>query len=215
MAKDLWLIRHGESAANVGILSPYSSETSLTEKGHRQAQQVADNFTSTPDLIVQSPFLRAQQTAKPTIERFPKVNCEEWPVQEFTYLSTKKRSGMTSLERNFRVYWYWKRPDANYVDGEGAESFVGLFARVKDMWDEWQRRDEELVVVFCHSMFIYAFDLSLRLNFSVPGRRTMKIFREISSGIAVPNGGILKCRMDDSGDVWVGSKKGPILTEAN
>ena len=208
MAKDLWLIRHGESAANAGILSPYSSETSLTEKGHRQAQQVADDLTSTPDLIVQSPFLRAQQTANPTIERFPNVKCEEWPVQEFTYLSTKKRSGMTSLERNLRVYWYWKRPNANYVDGEGAESFVELFSRVKDMWSEWQRRDEERVVVFCHSMFIYAFDLSLRLNFSVPGPRTMGIFRGISSGIAVPNGGILKCRMDDSGDVWVSNSMG-------
>ena len=81
--------------------------------------------------------------------------------------------------------------------------FVELFHRVKGMWDEWQRREEEHVVVFCHSMFIYAFDLSLRLNFSVPGPRTMGIFRGISSGIAVPNGGILKCRIDDSGEVWV------------
>ncbi len=110
---------------------------------------------------------------------------------------------MSRFERNLRVWWYWKNRNANYVDGEGAESFVEMFVRVKDMWEKWQSGEEEHVAVFCHSMFIYAFDLSVRLNFSVPGPRTMKIFRTISSGIAVPNGGILKCRIEDNGEVWV------------
>jgi hypothetical protein len=59
------------------------------------------------------------------------------------------------------------------------------------------------VVVFCHSMFIYAFDLSLRLDFKAPGPRTVGIFREISSGRVAPNGEVLKCRMGDGGEVWV------------
>jgi probable phosphoglycerate mutase len=202
MAKELWLIRHGESTANAGLAHPDGVETPLTEKGRRQAQQVADAFTTAPDLIVSSPFLRAQQTAEATIERFPSVKIEEWPVQEFTYLCLEKRSNMTRFERNLRVYLYWKLRNANYVDGNGAESFVELFARVKSLWDEWQSRDEEHVVVFCHSMFIYAFDLALRLNFKTPGPITMNIFRTISGGIAVPNGGTFKCRVSDDGEVW-------------
>jgi probable phosphoglycerate mutase len=202
MAKELWLIRHGESTANAGLAHPDGVETPLTEKGRRQAQQVADAFTTAPDLIVSSPFLRAQQTAEATIERFPSVKLEEWPVQEFTYLCLEKRSNMTRFERNLRVYLYWKLRNANYVDGNGAESFVELFARVKSLWDEWQSRDEEHVVVFCHSMFIYAFDLALRLNFKTPGPITMNIFRTISGGIAVPNGGTFKCRVSDDGEVW-------------
>jgi hypothetical protein len=51
-------------------------------------------------------------------------------------------------------------------------------------------------------MFINGLDLSLRLGFRRPGPRTMKIFRELSSGVAVPNGGILKLRMDRSGEVF-------------
>ena len=200
--KELWLIRHGESTANAGILSPYSSKTSLTAKGHQQAQQVADHFAVAPDLIVLSPFLRARQTAQPTIERFPHVKCEEWPVQEFTYLSTDQHRRMTALERNLRVFWYWKRRNPHGVDGEGAESFVQLFSRVEGLWTEWQRRDEKQIVVFCHSMFIYGFDLALRLDFKKPGPRTMKIFRELSSGIAVPNGGVFKYRMENNGEVW-------------
>jgi broad specificity phosphatase PhoE len=207
MAKELWLIRHGESTANAGLAHPDGVETPLTEKGRRQAQQVADAFTTAPDLIVSSPFLRAQQTAEATIERFSSVKVEEWPVQEFTYLCLEKRSNMTRFERNLRVYLYWKLRNANYVDGNGAESFVELFARVKSLWDEWQSREEEHVVVFCHSMCIYAFDLALRLNFKTPGPITMNIFRTISSGIAVPNGGTFKCRVSDDGEVWASSAK--------
>jgi broad specificity phosphatase PhoE len=48
----------------------------LTELGWSQAREVAANWTETPSLIVTSPYLRTQQTAAPTIERFPNV-----PVQ--------------------------------------------------------------------------------------------------------------------------------------
>ena len=63
-----------------------------------------------------------------------------------------------------------ENPNANYVDGEGAESFVEMFTRMKDMWDKWQSGEEEHVAVFCHSMFIYVFDLLLRLGFKVQAR---------------------------------------------
>jgi hypothetical protein len=35
---------------------------------------------------VTSPHLRTQQTTAPTIERFPDVPVEVWPIEEFTYL---------------------------------------------------------------------------------------------------------------------------------
>ncbi len=52
MAKELWLIRHGQSTANAGIADADSVETPLTAKGSQQAQSVADAFVDTPDLIV-------------------------------------------------------------------------------------------------------------------------------------------------------------------
>ena len=35
-------------------------------------------------------YLRTQQTAQPTIERFPEVPVAVWPIQEFTYLEPSR-----------------------------------------------------------------------------------------------------------------------------
>lgn len=200
--KELWLIRHGEAASNAGALGAAAHDAPLTEKGHRQARQVADALEGAPDLIVRSPFLRARQTAQPTMDRFPEVRSEDWPVQEFTYIDFGRRPRMTELGRRLRVSGYWRRRDPDSIDGPGAESFAQFFARVQDLWLEFLRRDERRILVFSHSMFIYGLDLSLRLRFREPGRRTMRIFRELSSGVAIPNGGILKLRVDGSGEVF-------------
>lgn len=51
------LIRHGESAANVGEASLDHASIPLTPKGVEQASLVAVSFAQAPDLIVASPFL--------------------------------------------------------------------------------------------------------------------------------------------------------------
>ena len=80
----VFLIRHGESESNAGLPSADPGSAPLTPDGHRQARQVARVLADAPALIVTSPYLRARQTAQPTISRFPGAACEEWPVQEFT-----------------------------------------------------------------------------------------------------------------------------------
>jgi broad specificity phosphatase PhoE len=92
-------IRHGQSTGNVGIPCEDLSLQELTEKGRQQAREVATNWTQTPDLIVTSPYLHAQQTAQPTIERFPSVPVEVWPIQEFAYLEPSRWNGTLSAER--------------------------------------------------------------------------------------------------------------------
>lgn len=68
-------IRHGESTGNFGIPCDDLARITLTKKGLRQARKVAEAWTEPPSLIVTSPYLRTQQTAAPTIERFPSVCC--------------------------------------------------------------------------------------------------------------------------------------------
>ena len=63
--KKIWLIRHGESIANAGEPTQDHAAIPLSEKGLQQAQELALAIPSAPDLIVTSPFLRAQQTAGP------------------------------------------------------------------------------------------------------------------------------------------------------
>lgn len=58
----------------------------LTAKGVEQAQMVANSHTSAPDLIVASPFLRAQ-TALVTTAIYPNAAFETWPVHGLIHLS--------------------------------------------------------------------------------------------------------------------------------
>ena len=88
----VWLIRHGQSESNAGLPSADWRGIPLTELGHQQAERIAEVFADPPKLIVSSPYLRAQQTAQPTIARYPGAACEEWPVQEFSYLADPRRA---------------------------------------------------------------------------------------------------------------------------
>jgi broad specificity phosphatase PhoE len=85
--KEVWLIRHGESEANAGLASSDPALIPLTEKGYQQAVKVSTVISMIPSLIVFSPYLRTQQTAQPTMQLFPQAECQEWNIQEFTFLS--------------------------------------------------------------------------------------------------------------------------------
>ena len=71
----------------------------LTDKGWTQACDVAASWDEEPTLIVTSPFLRTQQTAAPTIERFSDVAVEVWPIEEFTYLQPSRWNDTLAADR--------------------------------------------------------------------------------------------------------------------
>ena len=149
----IWLIRHGESLANTGAATQSHSDIPLTEIGHQQAQQVALILPKQPTLVVTSPFLRTQQTAEPTLRRFPQTPQVCWPIQEFTYLAPATCIGTTAIQRKERVNAYWERNDPDYVDGEGAESFNTLIGRVRDMLKCLQNT-QGFVTVFTHGQIM-------------------------------------------------------------
>jgi len=62
---ELFLVRHGQTIANVHHQLVGSTDIPLDELGERQAQQVAQRFTSIQiDSIVTSPLARARRTAE-------------------------------------------------------------------------------------------------------------------------------------------------------
>ena len=129
------LIRHGQSTGNAGIPCHDLTLLELTELGWRQSREVAASWTEAPDLIVTSPYLRTQQTAAATIERFPEVPVEVWPVQEFTYLQPSRWNGTLSSERMPYIERYWAEADPEFCDGDGAESFSTLMKRAQGALD--------------------------------------------------------------------------------
>jgi probable phosphoglycerate mutase len=150
-------IRHGQSTGNAGIPCEDLALLKLTEQGCQQSRDVAVSWTERPDLIVTSPYLRAQQTAVPTIERFPDAPVEVWPIQEFTYLQPSRWNGTLSSERMPYIERYWTEADPEFCDGEGAESFSTLLKRGEDALQRLASLPTDtLVYVFSHGQFIQA-----------------------------------------------------------
>lgn len=150
-------IRHGQSTGNAGVPCNDLSSIELTELGWSQAQHAARNWEECPALIVTSPYLRTQQTAAPTIERFPNVPVEVWPIEEFTYLQPSRWNGTRSAERMPHLERYWAQADPTYRDGEGAESFGMLLRRAEAALARLAALPSpSLAFVFSHGQFIQA-----------------------------------------------------------
>jgi broad specificity phosphatase PhoE len=171
----------------------------LTELGWRQSREVAASWTETPDLIVTSHYLRTQQTAAATIERFPNVPVEVWPIQEFTYLQPNRWNGTLSSERMPHIERYWNQADPDFSDGEGAESFTTLLHRARAALDRLEVLPvESLVYVFSHGQFIQAVR-SLVVDFELSDRAKMRKFWGKGSP-AIANAQQVELSMEDG--IW-------------
>ena len=152
--KNIRLLRHGQSAANAGAASRDHATIPLTDKGREQARDIAQSITQAPDLIIVSPFLRAQDTAAVTASRFPDVPVETWPIEEFTYLAPARCVDTTVAQRKQWVDQYWADADPAYVDGEGAESLLQRTGRASAFLDRLAAHPAQAILVFSHGQFL-------------------------------------------------------------
>ncbi len=149
------LIRHAESTANIDLPTEDHFSIPLTEKGKRQSEALSQDLPGKPDLILLSSFLRAKQTAEPTIRRYPDVPVEIWPeLGEFTYLSPASCKGTTRSQRIPYVKKYWDRMDPDYLDGEGAESFRQFVERTEKAYSKILQCQGENIFLFSHGQFL-------------------------------------------------------------
>jgi 2,3-bisphosphoglycerate-dependent phosphoglycerate mutase len=190
-ATRVWLIRHGESESNAGLPGSGPSDTPLTRLGLQQAEQVAEAFPEPPALIVTSPFLRAWQTAQPTIARFPAAAVQEWPVQEFTYLGDLHGQATTGRQREPYARAYWEQLDPRLVNGD-AESFADLIDRVRECLDRLDRHSSAFIAVFTHGTFTRALLWSLATGTTDLSSESMRHFRAFAETFLIPNGCIVE-----------------------
>ncbi|MCI0525109.1 MAG: histidine phosphatase family protein [Acidobacteria bacterium] len=190
--KHVWLIRHAESIGNAGLATSEPDTIPLTRKGIEQALRLVDFFTQTPTLIVTSPYIRTQQSAEPTIRRFPAVRREQWQVQEFTYLTPARYRETTATDRRPFVEAYWSRCDPYYTDGEGAESFADFIQRVRQAIDGLWSCRSEFVTVFGHGLFLRALIWRLLVGAQPVNANSMSSFRNFVTATAMPNTAIIK-----------------------
>lgn len=200
---NVWFIRHGESEANAGLPTTNPATTPLTERGHRQARQIALAFSQAPSLIVTSPYRRTQQTAQPTRERFPHADHLEWQVQEFTYLAPNRYENTTVDQRRPLSDAYWQQGDPLHVDGVGAESFADLMQRVQTVQEKLHQLEVEpkFVVVFSHGRFMRAVLWAILTRSVDVNPKRMRQFYGFIGSFSVPNGSILKLHVHSS-EIW-------------
>lgn len=199
------LIRHGESLSNAGLPTSSPKTVALTELGKEQAECIAEYLKSqfSPDLIVTSSYQRSKQTAKPTMLSFPYVPQEEWPVQEFTFLSldlNKRRS--TADERRPFVEKYWKNSKPLYVHGPGAESFQQFIKRTRKVIKYLKYTKNHTIIIFSHIQFICAILWLLQRDRVNLSQETMQQFRSFLRENLLANGAIVRMQFDDNDGRW-------------
>lgn len=181
------LIRHGESAANAGVVTADPTSIPLTPRGHEQARSISASFAAAPELIVCSPFLRVQQTAAPTLMRFAAVPVEAWPVQEFTYLARARCAHTTGEQRKVWVKQYWDAADPLAVDGAGAESFAAFMWRVASTLARLGESPLVSVALFDHGQFMQALRWSISHRPQVLDADAMRAFRTFDLAHPIAN----------------------------
>ena len=185
--KTIWFIRHAESLSNAGFPTDTPHAIGLSEKGLAQAEALAGQWRTEPDLIVVSRYSRTAYTAAPLCRKHPQVPVIELPLHELTFLAPAKYIGTTEDTRREPARQYWERCDPDFCDGEGAETFRHFCERIDASLDALRQRAEQRIAVFSHGYVIKAI-LWRQLNPDAPITADyMRDFFAFHLGCVVPN----------------------------
>lgn len=198
----LWLVRHGESAANAGDVTSDYAAIPLTDRGRKQAEAIVAVCTQAPVWVGRSTYSRAQQTATPLLACYPSCRVEDMGVQEFTYLAARRCVGTTAAARQPMVEAYWAKMNPDYCDGDGAESFASLCARARAFLGLASQRPG-FGVAFTHEQFIRAVLVAALYPREESSVGLMRRFYALRVGLPIPNGAIVRMRWDND-RWWVG-----------
>jgi len=206
----LWIVRHGESAGNVardaaetqGLelinVSTRDADTPLSDLGHEQAAALARWFAAKelaerPNVLMCSPFVRAQQTCAAVatalgIDREEIQTDERLREKEFGILDRHTRHGILSkfpelaAQRALVGKFYFRPP--------GGESWCDVILRMRSIV-EVLRRDhvEDRVLIVAHQVIVNCFRYLLEC---MDEEKILAIDREAD----VPNCGITEYALD-------------------
>lgn len=129
----LWLIRHGETEANVAGLYSGHTPTPLTPKGLAQAQILGKLLSEVPfDRVLCSALERAQQTAGRVLER-REITIETTPLlNEMFFGDWEMRHHRDLTREDPQNYAAWCNDWQNAIptNGEGFQAFSARIEQV-------------------------------------------------------------------------------------
>jgi broad specificity phosphatase PhoE len=205
--REAWFIRHAESVANAGGRTLEAPTYPLSERGFRQAEQLAAALPGGVDLVVVSPYTRARQTAEAYLRNTTPALLEEWPVQEVQYLDPALCVNTTQDERRVMSQQYWEQADAEYA-APMAESFIAFLRRAQGALHRLMARPEERTIIFCHGQFISAVAWLILTRPAHIDTAAMRRFYQFIHGYSVPNCSVLPVYLQAEagssvGGLWV------------
>ncbi len=140
----LYIARHGQTQLNLEDRVCGSTDIPLTETGLQQAQKLADNCENLNiDIIIASPMVRAQQTAKAVAERLnlPVITDSRLREQDFGRWEKHPRKA-TDYQAEKRRY---------FSNHNGGESVLKLAQRVYNAMDDIiSTYGDKNVLIVCH-----------------------------------------------------------------
>lgn len=193
---NIWLVRHSECHSNVGGKTTHPATSILTKTGRLQSERIADYIDSQPDIILHSPYIRAVQSAQPTINKFPGVTVDESPVQEFVYLPHEKYLNTTQTRRQAAVDEYWQQCNPQQKNSNEAESFAEFIDRI-EMVIEKLRHSKGRVIVFTHGHVMRAVIWKIITGNLQKDKAGMEQYRSMRHALYIPNAVILKINLDE------------------
>jgi broad specificity phosphatase PhoE len=175
--KKVYLVRHGESEANVGNMY-LGGETPLTAKGHEQAEFIAERASKLPiEIIIASTLLRAKQTAQHIVEKTGK------PI-EFSDLFVERRSPSEYIGRKYNdpatadvdklLDANFGKPGWRYSD---EENFDDMKVRAKKAMQLLESRPENEILVVTHGLFLRMLVGTLVFGDEFTGREGLRLFK--------------------------------------
>lgn len=175
--KRVYLVRHGESEANVGKIY-LGGETPLTEAGHGQAEFIAERASKLPvEVIISSTLKRAHQTAQYISDKIGK------PI-ETSDLFVERRSPSEYIGREYSDVKTWGtdeilnknfgKPDWRYSD---EENFDDMKVRAKAAIALLETRPENEILVVTHGLFLRMLVGTVLFGDEFSGREGKALFR--------------------------------------
>ena len=197
----LYLIRHGQSQANVGGITLENSVVPLTELGELQAQTLASLLPATAAAIWSSPFKRALDTAAPYCARLGRSPTTHDELREFETVDTLQLRGTPSAEREAVVARYWLESDPDRRSGPAAETFREFHERVARVRTQFLPSLADGTLIFGHGMWMALLFWQI-WGFDQVDHVGMTLFRRFQLGFPTPNTSVYGITQVASGK-WV------------
>lgn len=196
--KQILFVRHTQTQAAAGVISPGRDGLVLSERGERQARELAPRLPGPAARVLVSPMQRARQTAAPYCARHGLSPQVDGDLAEFTVIDPQTIGGVTGARRKPYLDAYWADPDPDRREGAAADTFAEFLSRV----ESFRARLDSLpdgTLIFGHAVW-FSLLLWRQLGFAAACADDLRRFRRFQLSLPMPHAAVFA--LEGSGAHW-------------